>query len=152
MMRSEGDGMMELSVGCSRGYERRWLWWWLWYDEGEEVGRVLWRRLKAIEGCREMMGLKEGTVACDGWCFRMMMIHNGEERRGGIARGFFLFFLSSLDFFSLKTSSFPPTIETLAQLNNYKNNIFHKLLFLDRFHSQACKHEPQRPLFSFLFY
>ena len=95
-----------------------------------------------------MMGLKEGTVACDGRCFRMMMIYNGEERRDGIAGGIFFLLPSSLDFFSPKTS-FIPTLETLAQLNNYENNTFHKLLFLDRLYSQACKPKPRRPLFSF---
>ena len=63
------------------------------------------------------------------WC---MMV-----RLGLVNRVFF--FLSSLDFFSLKTSSSSSTLETLAQLNNYENNIFHKLLILDRLYSQACK-------------
>ena len=49
------------------------------------------------------------------------------------------FFLSSSDFFSLKTSSSSSTLETLAQINNYGNNNLHKLLFLDRLYSQACK-------------
>ena len=40
-----------------------------------------------------------------------------------------VFFISSLDFLFSKTSCFLPTLETLAQLNNYENNIFHNYYF-----------------------
>ena len=39
------------------------------------------------------------------------------------------FSISSLDFLFSKTSYFLPTLETLAQLNNYENNTFHNYYF-----------------------
>jgi len=41
--------------------------------------------------------------------------------------------LASLVFFFLKTSNLVPILETLAQLNNYGNNIFHKLFICPTF-------------------
>ena len=72
-----------------------------------------------------------------------------EERRG-VIRVFF--FLSSLDFFSLKTSSSSPTLEILAQLNNFRNNILHNYYFWTVFIAKHVKPELRHLLFSFLFY
>ena len=57
----------------------------------------------------------------------MMMIMVIEGELGSVSLGFFS--ISSLDFLFSKTSCFLPTLETLVQLNNYENNIFHNYYF-----------------------
>ena len=47
----------------------------------------------------------------------------------GLGLAIRVFFISSLDFLFSKTSCFLPTLETLAQLNNYENNTFHNYYF-----------------------
>ena len=51
-----------------------------------------------------------------------------------------VFFISSLDLLFSKISCFFPTLETLAQLNNYENNIFIIIIFGPSC-SQVCKIE-----------
>ena len=56
--------------------------------------------------------------------------------------GFVMFrfsFISSLDFFSLKTSSSSLVLEALAQINNYGIIFSINYLFLTRLDSLACK-------------
>jgi len=52
---------------------------------------------------------------------------------GKVVRVFFLRLLVP------KSSSLSRTLVILAQISNCENNIFHKLLFLDRLDRQACK-------------
>ena len=75
----------------------------------------------------------------------VMMIYIG--KKGGVWLGLVIrvsFFLSSLNFFSLKTSSSSPTLEILAQ------TISSFLSFLDRLLPKHAKPEPQRLVFSSL--
>ena len=52
-----------------------------------------------------------------------------EERRGVLRISNEGFFFLSSDFFSFKTSSSSLTLETLAKINSYENNIFHNYYF-----------------------
>ena len=124
---------------------------------GDEMG--------CAEAMRELKGMlcvemKEEAAVCGAetdvkkkrrWC----CCREGEENRWGwrwwlwrwwgswfYRMGIRVLGLSSpptLGFFLSKTSSLSSTLVTLAQVNNYENNIFHKLLFLDRLDSLACK-------------
>jgi len=138
MEEEEADGMLIEDNGA-------WGWWWRKGLRGySEAVRCEWKQ--ANEGLLWLSWLAWLMVILfdGGWCHGFVWFYR-------VSRGFLLlwwgwwwlglvnrvfFFLSSL---SLKTSSSSPTLETLAQLNNYESNIFHRLLILSCLYSQACK-------------
>ena len=155
-----GDGKMSLCVEIRGSGVRRelmvdvWGWWWLVNYEGGDV-RVAWygedeeglRRM-----CVRMIGWGGRTrrvlPACRGFLqFYTVMIMVIEGGLGLVNLGFFS--ISSLDFLFSKTSCFLPTLETLAQLNNYENDIFHNYCFLDRLVAKCVKLKLQRLVFLF---
>jgi len=136
-------GLKEMmrGVDCAwYGMMRRW-WWWCGAEE-EGDGGIL--GLAWVNG--GVMGMMMKYGCSDD------VIYGGEEGRvwlGLVIR--VSFFLSSLDFSSLKTSSSSPTLEILAQLNNYGNNIFHNYYFWTVVIAKRVKPELRRLAFFFLF-
>jgi len=124
-----------------------------------EVGVVFLLRKKEAWGVVEEFE-DDGAVDEDQWWGEGLaikygygddVIHGGEEGEVWLRLVIRVsFFLSSLDFFSLKTSSFSPTLEILAQLNNYGNNTLYNYYFWTVYIAKRVKLELRCPLFSSL--
>ena len=104
---------------------------------GARLGRMVIMELRLNDGCIEEEDWRLPLILLLPWLLSLL----DEDYCHDIWWGWLglvnrvSFYLSSLDSFPLKTSSSSSTLETLVQWNNYGNNIFHKLLFLDRLYS-----------------
>ena len=138
-------------VSCVVWWCWRWLWWWRrnLMEEMEKAWYCVWDEDAVGVSWGEMMMMKFGDGGCEevlrrrGCCGPLLWYMMRRRRAWGrvsiiLATGVFL-----LDSLSSKSSSFSSTrrnaFVTLAQINQYGNNIFHKSLFLDRLDSLACK-------------
>ena len=121
--------------GDQEGDGGRW-WWgdWRW-GEGEKMMREEGMVIRLmVFWCPWEDAAVEDHPAMEGvW----VLMHDKWGRLGFVM--FRVSFISSLDFFSLKTSSSSLVLETLAQINNYGIIFSINYLFLTRLDSLACK-------------